>query len=150
MKRIVAGIFCSAVPSCAQDTGNASDAFYAAIRANDLARLQALLKQGADANAKDARGVTPLMQAAIVGSPEAMKLLLDNGADPNLTNTAGSTALMFSVTDIAKVRLLLDRGANVNAGFEIRPNAAAAGCAERRLGRDRATAAREGRRREGR
>ena len=115
VKRIVVGIFACTVALTAQETGNANDAYYAAIRANDLARVQVLLKQGADANAKDARGVTPLMQAAIVGSPEAMKLLLDNGADPNASNTSGSTALMFSVTDIAKVRLLVDRGANVNA-----------------------------------
>jgi ankyrin repeat protein len=115
VKRIIAGIFLLTSTLLAQDAGNASDAYYTAIRANDLGRVQALLKQNADPNAKDTRGVTPLMQAAIVGSPEAMKLLLDNGADPNLANTAGSTALMFSVTDIAKVRLLVDRGANVNA-----------------------------------
>ena len=117
MKRIIAGVLflCGAVV-IAQDAGNPGDAFYAAIRANDLGRLQVMLKSGANPNITEPRsGVTPLMHSAIVGSADAMKLLLDNGADPNLTTTAGSTALMFSVTDIAKVRLLLDRGANVNA-----------------------------------
>src|SRR5262249_52776275 len=41
------------------------------------------------------------------------KLLLDKGADPKAINMYGSTALMWSATDIAKVRLLLDRGADV-------------------------------------
>ena len=36
----------------------------------------------------------------------------------NATNSAGATALMWSVTDIDKVRLLLARGANVKAVSE--------------------------------
>jgi ankyrin repeat protein len=93
---------------------NPSEAFYTAIRAGDLTRLTAMSAQGGDVNFKDDRGITPLMYAAWVGSPEAMKILLDRGADPNLSNSSGSTALMLSVTEIAKVRLLIDRGANVN------------------------------------
>src|SRR5260370_37039802 len=92
-----------------------SDNFYSAIRANDMTSLQALLKDGADANSKDDHGVTPLMNAAAAGSLDAMKLLLDKGADPKAANMFGSTALMWSATDIAKVRLLLGRGADVKA-----------------------------------
>ena len=95
--------------------GNSGEAFYAAIRADDLPRLNGLLSAGADVNAKDERGVTPLMYTAWVGSVDAMKQLLDHGADPNLSNSSGSTALMLSATQIAKVRLLRDRGAKVNA-----------------------------------
>ena len=92
---------------------NPADAFYPAIRANDLARLNAVLAQGANVNGKDNQGITPLMFAAWVGSPEAMTALLDHGADPNLTNSAGSTALMMSVTELPKVRLLIARKADV-------------------------------------
>ena len=92
---------------------NSGDGFYTAIRANNLAQLNTMAG-GANVNVKDERGITPLMYAAWVGSPEAMKLLLDRGADPNLTNSSGSTALMMSVTEIAKVRMLLERGADVN------------------------------------
>ena len=116
LRRIIAvALLLPSVVLTGQQAANSSDEFYAAIRANELARVSALIKQGADVNAKDARGMTLLMHSAVVGSLESMKLLLDNGADPNLVNPAGSTALMFSVTDIAKVRLLVDRGANVNA-----------------------------------
>src|SRR5882672_4430766 len=91
------------------------DAFYSAIRANDLPRLNAMLAAGANVNEKDERDITPLMYSAWVGSADAMKVLLEHGADPNLTNSSGSTALMLSATEMAKVRLLVDRGANVNA-----------------------------------
>ena len=96
----------------AQD--NPSDAVYVAIRTNNLARLGTMTADRASVDAKDDRGITPLMYAAWVGSTEAMTLLLDRGADPNLTNSSGSTALMMSVTELAKVKLLLARGADVN------------------------------------
>src|SRR5260370_23465595 len=92
-----------------------SDACYAAIRSNDLAKLQSILATGGSANHKDARGLTPLMYAAAVGSADAMKMLIEKGADVNAKNAFDSTALMWSVTDLNKVRLLVDRGADVNA-----------------------------------
>ena len=84
------------------------------MRSNDLARLRTLITSSADANAKDEQGDAPLMYAAGVGSIDAMRFLLDKGADPNAQNAFGSTALMLSATDLAKVRLLVDRDANVN------------------------------------
>jgi ankyrin repeat protein len=97
------------------DNADPSEAFYAAIRGNDLTKLQAVLAGGASANHNDARGLTPLMYAAAVGSADAMKLLIEKGADVNAKNAFDSTALMWSVTDINKVRLLVAKGANVNA-----------------------------------
>jgi ankyrin repeat protein len=96
----------------------ASKAFYTALRADDLAAMNALLARGTSANAADDHGVTPLMNAALVGSVEAMTMLVDHGADVNAANEFGSTALMWSVTDLAKVRLLLAHGAHVNAATD--------------------------------
>jgi ankyrin repeat protein len=111
---VIALLLCTPVVS-AQDAGSSSDAFYAAIRANDLAKLGSMLKAGANPNVAEPRGgATPLMHAGVVGSVESMKLLLDHKADVNAANSAGLTALMMSVTDIDKVRLLLERGADVN------------------------------------
>ena len=119
-RRMIFGfvVACTAVLG-AQDRGGSGEALYAAIRANDLATLQTLLKSGSNVNAPDTRGgATPLMNAAAVGSIDAMKLLLDHGAGVNLTSTNGATALMWSVTEIEKVRLLLARGASVNAASD--------------------------------
>ena len=111
MTKLIAGLlFASSVMLAAP-----SDAVYVAIRANQLGTLESLLKQPGGANSADDRGITPLMNAAVAGSAEAMKLILDHGANPKARNAFGSTALMWSVTDPGKVRLLLDRGADVNA-----------------------------------
>ena len=119
MKRIIAVLLLCTSVVFAQDAGPSSDAFYSAIRDNDLTKLQALLKGGANPNVSDPRGgATPLMYSAAVGSVEAMKLLLDSGANANGTNATGATALMWAATDIEKVRLLLSRGADVNVASQ--------------------------------
>jgi ankyrin repeat protein len=89
--------------------------FYSAIRENDLARLKSITASGAYVNLRDARGSTPLMHAAAVGSLEAMKLLLKAGADVNAKNGLETTALIWGSLDPAKVRMLVEAGANVNA-----------------------------------
>src|SRR5215471_10601629 len=96
-------------------TAQEADKFYSLIWANDLAGLKALIDGGANFNSADGRQITPLMYAAEIGSPDAMRLLIDRRADVNAQNGFGSTALMWSVSEPAKVRLLLDHGAEVNA-----------------------------------
>lgn len=87
---------------------------YAAIRANDLRGLKALLDQGISPNTSDDRQITPLMYAAGMGSFEAMQMLLERNAQVNAQNAFGQTALMWSATDARKVKLLLDHAADVN------------------------------------
>jgi uncharacterized protein len=66
-------------------------------------------------NARDQRGSTPLMQAAMYRDVAMLEVLLERGADVNLVNNDGATALMRAAGDYDKVKLLLDRGANVDA-----------------------------------
>jgi len=91
-----------------------TDKLYAALHAGNLSELKALLDRGISANAADSRLITPLMYAAIVGSADAIRILIEHGADVNAQNAFGSTALMWSASDAQKVRLLLDHGADVN------------------------------------
>jgi ankyrin repeat protein len=98
-----------------QPPGVSDGGVYDAIRANDLARLKTLVSTRQAANAPGPFGHTPLMNAAVAGSVDAMAWLIDQGADVNAQNPFGTTALMMSVTDAARVRLLLEHGANANA-----------------------------------
>jgi len=68
--------------------------------------------------AKGKGGTTPLMEAALYGSADDMRLLLDRGADVNARSDGGSTALIWATHDLEKTRLLLDRGADVNAASD--------------------------------
>jgi ankyrin repeat protein len=59
--------------------------------------------------------VPPLMLATLLSDAAKVEELLKLGADPNQTDAVGATALLWAASDIDKTRLLLDRGANVNA-----------------------------------
>lgn len=93
----------------------ADDDLLAAVRNDDARAARTLLTGGADPNAGDDIGATPLMHAAAFSSLETLRVLLDARAEVNAATKAGATALMWATGDLTKVRLLLDRGADVNA-----------------------------------
>lgn len=64
-----------------------------AINRDAVEEVQALLKSGVDANARDVAGDPLLISAAWIGSPRMVRLLLEFGADPQLRGTDGQTAL---------------------------------------------------------
>jgi ankyrin repeat protein/mono/diheme cytochrome c family protein len=84
-----------------------------AIRNGDEQAIRKLLDNGADVNARDAEGNTPLILASFYASPQCLELLIDKGADVNATNKAGATALIRAATSYEKTRLLVAAGANV-------------------------------------
>lgn len=77
--------------------------------------LAALSENAAIVNGHGRGGSTPVMHAALYGSADLLTKMLDAGGDPNLRNHAGASALMWALDDIENVRVLLDRGADVNA-----------------------------------
>ena len=104
------------------------DDLLSALRASPpvLAEIEHLLDQGADVNAKDSNGNTPLhlVSRHLASNPEIAVLLLDRGADVNARNDNGVTPLHWWVGNVrpgrklAMIELLLDRGAAVNAGSD--------------------------------
>ena len=86
-------------------------ALFAALceKKNDVAKY--LLSQGADPNAPDKYGYTPLM---VTRDPRMAALLLKAGADIEQKTNEGKTALMWPNT-AEKITFLISRGANVEA-----------------------------------
>ncbi len=88
-----------------------------AVRNSDATLIGRLIRNGADVNARDGDGQTPLMLAASTDRPAAVSALLKGGANVNATNSIGSTALhLAALSGRARVvPLLLSGGADVNA-----------------------------------
>ena len=76
-----------------------------------------LLDAGADPNARNEAGATPLMRA--VDDLDTTRALLEYGADPNVKSDEGRTPLLMAAQHFGAapvVRLLLAYGANPSAG----------------------------------
>jgi uncharacterized protein len=71
---------------------------YAATKGH-LDVMNVLLENHAYIDAASPNGSTPLMMAAMYGTPSAVKLLLEAGADPSLKNIQGLTAIDFAQRD---------------------------------------------------
>lgn len=95
----------------------ADDSLLAALSSRDYSRAFELVSGGADPNAVDANGRTPLMMAGRSGRGDMVAALIDAGANVNAANNNGGTPLMFSAIagDPTTVSLLLEHGARVQA-----------------------------------
>lgn len=118
---LILTLLCAAVFAAEEDakaTGpDGTTALHWAVRADDLQKVESLLRAGANANAVDRYGITPLNLAAVNGNTAIIRKLLDAGANPNAVDSTGETILMTaSRTGTPEaIKLLVDRGAKVNA-----------------------------------
>jgi ankyrin repeat protein len=95
--------------------GPGAQSMFEALRRGEIAIVRTAIAGVADVNSCDAHGNTLLMQAAVYGTAADMEFLLTHGADVKAGNYNGYTALMRAMPDLAKVRVLVDHGADVNA-----------------------------------
>ena len=86
-----------------------------AVIASDIDRIKLLVEKGADVNAPDPQGWTPLQNAARQKKDGLIKVLVGLGADPNRSDGAGMTPLMAAITrdHVPTVKALLENGADI-------------------------------------
>jgi ankyrin repeat protein/beta-lactamase regulating signal transducer with metallopeptidase domain len=109
----------------AKDKAAATAALFRAIpdnrtvRRNTVERMRLAIIQGADLEAKNSKGYTPLHAAvrAYGNNFEVIRLLLEAGANPNARNRRGQIPLHHIVVsrNLSRVKLLVSAGSDVNA-----------------------------------
>ena len=87
-----------------------------AVYTDNISEVKEVLSLGADIEALNRIGNTPLMTAASFEQIEMVRFLIEHGADVNLINCNGDTALMRACwnghTDT--VQLLIEHGADIS------------------------------------
>ena len=80
-----------------RDWNAAKESIHIAAKAGHIEAVKKHLAAGADVNAKDTTGRTPLHTATWRSTIETMELLIDNGADVNMKRADGAIALHYAV-----------------------------------------------------
>lgn len=90
-----------------------SEELLSAIHERNIQAVDSLLSKGADVNAKNRFGFTPLM---VTGDPEMAAHLIKKGATVDLETTNGLNALLIATTFGTKsmVAVLVEAGADIN------------------------------------
>ena len=101
---------------------NADEELFDACEHNNVEKAREAIEKGANVNAKDKDGSTPLMIAVFMiaafnGNVELAKLLIERKADVNAKDNNGWTPLIEAAFhgNVELVKLLIKAGADVNA-----------------------------------
>ena len=97
-----------------RDRSTGETALHIVVKRSDTTYTSYLLGKGADANARDGKGNTPLILAVEAGAAELIPILTRARANANLGNSSGETPLIRAVQrrDLTMVRELLAAGAD--------------------------------------
>lgn len=97
-----------------RDISSGETALHIVVARRDLTWINFLTAKGANVNAPNARGATPLQIAVGLGFTEGVEALIRAGARPDESDSTGETPLIAAVhrRDTAIMRMLLKAGAN--------------------------------------
>ncbi len=114
---VLAGVTVLAAGASGGQQARISAALLAAVKAGDAAGVTSLVNHGANPNARDAIGMTPLHYAAYRGEPAVAEALIAGGADLDVKDSMGMTPLHAAAFQghPDMVETLLKAGAEVNA-----------------------------------
>jgi uncharacterized protein len=104
----------------ASDIYTDTNALSYAVENNNREMIQLLLSAGANPNAANRRGETPLMRLTSEANVEMIRDLIAAGADLNAHNQSGETPLMRAVAhcSFSVAKELIEEGADINARDE--------------------------------
>lgn len=97
-----------------RDSSSGDTAMHIVVARRDLTWLRFLAAKGANVNARNGKGQTPLQLASNLGFVDGVDALLQLGAKVDEPNSTGETALIAAAhrKDAAMARVLLKAGAN--------------------------------------
>ncbi len=82
--------------------------------------IKLLIEAGADVNASNVVGTTPLITAAFFNKSDLIKMLIGAGADVNQKDKSGISPIMYAAERDSKdaIAILLDNGVDINNTFK--------------------------------
>jgi ankyrin repeat protein len=97
-----------------RDVSSGDSALHIVVARRDLTWIRFLAAKGANVNARNAKGETPLQIASNLGFAEGVEALLQLGAKVDEPNSTGETPLIAAThrRDAGMARALLKAGAN--------------------------------------
>ena len=115
---VLAFVVALTLPGCLSIKASTTDLFEL-VTTGTPQDVQAVIREGADVNAQDDSGMTPLMYAAEYNSdPDVITVLLTAGADVNVADNYGLTPLMWAAEynqNPETITTLLRAGADLKA-----------------------------------
>jgi uncharacterized protein len=117
-KKLVIGLILVSFPMGAQaPQPDGTTSLHLAVRNDDLAEAQRLIRTGANPSATNRYGITPLFLAATNGNARMIEMLLKAGANPKAELPGGQTLLMTAARtgNADAVKLFLAQGRDPNA-----------------------------------